>query len=61
MPKQEKHEHELQYVGAIVTPETCIKCGDRLIASEIEIIGTFYEVGGYCENQKCDRFLVLVV
>jgi len=40
--------------------QKCNKCETPLLANEIEILGTFYEIGGYCDNKDCERYLILV-
>lgn len=37
------------------------KCGELLVAHEIEIHGEFIEIAGYCDNEECIRFNLLVV
>lgn len=39
----------------------CIKCQQKLLCHEIEIFNFPYEVGGYCENKQCERYLLLVI
>jgi hypothetical protein len=55
-----KHE-DIKLVGAIANTQLCFKCGNNLVANEIEILNTYYEVGGFCDNEKCERYLLLVV
>lgn len=57
-----KHE-DAKIVGQIEPKEwqKCIKCGTQLVVSEIDIWGIFYEVGGFCDNKQCERYLLLVV
>ena len=59
--KNECEHKDCKIVGAIANTHLCHKCGGELVSNEIEIIGAFYEVGGFCDNEKCERFLVLVV
>ena len=40
---------------------TCSKCGNNLLSNEIEIFGELFEIGGFCPNEKCERYLLLVV
>lgn len=47
---EEKHDNSI-----------CLKCKGELKANEIEIFGEFHEVGGYCDNKECERYLILVV
>lgn len=60
MKKECKHE-DVKLVGAIANTHLCFKCGGVLLSNEIEIIGAQYEVGGFCDNEKCERYLLLVV
>jgi hypothetical protein len=39
----------------------CMRCKGELICNEVEIHNEFYEFGAYCDNERCDRFLILVV
>lgn len=58
-PKSEcKHEEVL--VEAIANTHLCHKCGGNLCANDVEILGQYYEVGGFCDNEKCERYLILV-
>lgn len=41
--------------------EKCIKCGESLLLAENEVMGAYYEIGGYCDNKECERYLLLVV
>jgi hypothetical protein len=54
------HE-DVKLVGAIMNTERCFKCKGNLVANEIEILNMFYEVGGFCDNSECERYLILVV
>lgn len=60
MKEECKHE-DMKLVGAIANTHLCFKCGKNLVVSEIEILGSFYEIGGFCNDEKCERFLLLVV
>lgn len=57
----ENHEHDYKLVGAIANTHLCFKCGKELVANEIEILNQYYEVGGFCNDEKCERFLLLVI
>lgn len=62
MENKEECKHEdLKLVGAIANTHLCFKCGGNLVANEIEIFNQLYDVGGFCDNEKCERFLLLVV
>ena len=39
----------------------CFECKQPLVCNEVEILNMFYEVGGFCDNEKCPRYLLLVV
>jgi hypothetical protein len=41
--------------------ETCRKCEGVLIVKEIEILNSYYEVGAYCHDKKCEMFEILIV
>jgi hypothetical protein len=47
-------------VGAIANTYLCVKCQGELICNEIEILNEYYEIGAFCNNEKCERFLILV-
>lgn len=55
-----KHE-DVTLVGAIANTHLCFKCGKNLVSNEIEVYGEYYEVGAFCNDEKCERFLLLVV
>lgn len=55
-----KHE-DCKLVGCIANTHLCFKCHQPLICNEIEIYGEFHEIGGFCNDEKCERFLLLVV
>ena len=57
---KEEHEHKMELVGAIVN-NRCRKCDSQLICNEIEILNQYYEVGAFCDNEKCEMYLILVV
>lgn len=62
MKEKENCEHSnMELVGAIADTHLCIDCGENLISHEIEILNCFYEVGGFCGNEKCKRYLLLVI
>lgn len=58
--KPKCEEHDLKLIG-FLSNTICIKCNNELTANEIEIFGEFHEVGGYCDNKECERYLILVV
>lgn len=60
-PEEHSCEDNLVLVGALKNTHLCVKCGNTLCANEIEILNSYYEVGGFCNNEKCERFLILVV
>lgn len=45
---------------AIANTHMCFKCKGILICNEIEILNQFYEVGVFCDNEKCERYMILV-
>lgn len=47
--------------SVLVNTHLCTKCGKNLVAHEVEIFNTYYEIGGFCDNKECERFLLLVV
>lgn len=54
-------EHkDVKLVKTIVDDGRCISCKQPLVANEIEILGMFYEVGGFCSEEKCERYMLLV-
>lgn len=52
------HEN-MEIIGEIDT-SVCIKCRGALVSNEIEYLGVFLEVGGFCYNKECERYLLLV-
>jgi hypothetical protein len=57
-----KCEHgDMRPVGAIANTHLCLKCGGLLCANEVEMLNVYYEIGGFCDNEKCDRYLLLVI
>ena len=56
-----EHKHEEVLVGAIANTHLCFKCAGNLVSNEIEVLGDYIEVGGFCDSEKCERYLVLVV
>lgn len=61
MSKDECNHEDVKLVGAIANTHLCFECGGSLVANEIDILNMFYEVGGFCDNEKCKRYLLLVV
>ncbi len=55
------HEHDYKLHKTFVNTNLCFKCGKSLTVNEIEILNMFYEVGGFCDDEKCERYLLLVV
>jgi hypothetical protein len=53
-------EHKLEYVKAIANTHLCVKCKENLVSNEIEILNQYYEVGAFCSNEKCERYMILV-
>lgn len=41
--------------------EKCEVCDVDLFLKEIEIYGQLYPIGVYCNNEKCARYLFLLV
>ena len=39
----------------------CIKCGKPLLADKIEMFCEYYTIAGFCNNKKCERYLLLVL
>lgn len=60
MKEECKHENS-ELIGIIQPHPKCIKCGNQLIAHDIEIFNMYEEIGGFCDNEKCERYLLLVV
>lgn len=42
-------------------PVVCRKCKSHLLSHEVEYLGILLDVAGYCPNEKCDFFEVLVI
>lgn len=59
--KEDCEHKDIKLVGAIANTHLCFKCGKQLTVSEIEIFNQFYDVGAFCNDEKCERFLLLVV
>ena len=52
---------DISIIGAIANTHLCFKCGKSLVINELEIYGEFKEIGAFCNDEKCERFLLLVV
>ena len=50
-----------QCTHPVLEPVLCRKCKSHLVAHEEEIMGILCEIAGYCNNEKCDFYKVLVV
>lgn len=59
--KEECKHEDLKLVSVLNNTDKCFKCSEQLVCNEIEIFNQFYEVGAFCNNEKCERFLILVV
>lgn len=55
------HQHDLKPHKVLLNTHICVKCLTELCSHEIEILNQFYEVGGFCDNETCDRYLLLVL
>lgn len=56
-----EHKHQEVLVGAIANTHLCFKCASQLVCNEVEVLGQYYEFGAFCDNEKCERYLLLVV
>ena len=54
-----KHE-DATLVKAIANTHLCFKCSENLVCNEIEIYGEYHEIGAFCDNDKCERYMILV-
>lgn len=61
MNDQECKHEDMKLVGCIANTHLCFKCGKNLVSNEVEILNVYHEIGGFCDNEKCERFLLLVV
>jgi hypothetical protein len=43
------------------TPVLCTACKSYLRAHEIEVLGNFIEIGAFCENRACIKYLLLTL
>lgn len=60
-PLSESCKHgDVKLVGMMKSPDTCLECKGQLIANEIEIFNQYYEVGGFCDNSECKRYMILI-
>jgi len=55
-----EHEHEPILVKAIANTHLCVECGGGLVCNEVEILNMSYEIGAFCDNEKCKRYMILV-
>ncbi len=55
-----KHE-DVTLKKTLTNLHLCISCGGTLVSNEVEILNMLYEMGGFCDSEKCERYLVLVV
>ena len=51
--EQDNCEHKLETV-------LCRKCGAHMVAHEEEVLGILTEIAGYCPNEDCDFYQVLI-
>ncbi len=59
---EEKCKHEnVTLVKTLIDTHLCFECKTHLTVHEIEIFNQFYEIGGFCDNEKCKRYLLLVI
>ena len=59
--KKDCSHDSVKLVGAIFNTHLCVSCGGQLVVNEIEIMSSFHEVGAFCNNDKCDRYVILVI
>jgi len=58
----EKCNHkDIKVKSILFNTHLCIECGENLVSHEIEIFNSYYEIGGFCNNKDCKRFLLLTV
>ena len=55
-----KHEDAIP-VSKLPDTSFCWKCHSQLVSNEVEIYNMWQEIGGFCDNPKCERYLLLVV
>ena len=58
--KRCNHEDAIP-VGVLPDTSKCWKCKGELVSNEVEIYNMFQEIGGYCDNKECERYMLLVV
>jgi len=54
MQEKETCKHE------ILEPVLCRKCKGQLVAHEEEILGAMHEIAGYCPNEECEFYKILI-
>lgn len=47
-------------VKAIANTHFCVKCSKNLVSNEIYINYEYVEVGAFCDDDKCERYMLLV-
>jgi hypothetical protein len=59
---EEKKKEEIENMVTLNDYEFCVECKDkrRLRRHKVEILNMLYEVGAFCENDKCPRYKLLV-
>ena len=55
-----KHE-DVKVTGVEINTHLCVSCGKELFGNEVEIFNEYYYVGGWCGNEKCNRYRLLVI
>ena len=60
--KCKKHcSHEdATLVKAIANTHLCVKCSANLVSNEIYVNYEYVEMGAFCDNEKCERYMILV-
>ena len=48
-------------VGKLPDTSFCWKCHAQLVSNEVYVNYEYVEIGGFCDNPKCERYLILVV
>lgn len=59
--KEECKHKDVKLVGAIANTHLCFKCSKPLVSNLVEILNQDCEMGAFCDDEKCERFLLLVV
>ena len=59
--KKKCNHEDAMPIGKLPDTSFCWKCKNQLVSNEVEILNMYQEIGGFCDNPECGRYLLLVV